>query len=583
MCYHRYTSHPCGHKSQSLGKCNVDILATQVLFCNNYHVLNDASLTFCGGSYCKEDKETAYWVENGLTLLTACNDDLVDIKYRLQTLHQELTVAAKYRDAFGPQQGKEIDRVRTKHEEYVELRQRGAETRDRRQLILDGIKKAREKQQAVHADKMRRLQQYVNAHKPQSAVAASPQGIPKANHMFEGRRLMKRAESSIWETGDTSATPCRPTTNLLISPFRHTPKFPDSPSLAYSSPPSLATPISLADRTAEVMSSSSPRKKRRGRPPKASQMDDVETQSQIISEVPSRGAQINNDDSPVANNQRPAPKLQTTKRSNKKESPAQRISPAGVRRSGRTKQRVSYAESPSPSPEHSALDQPKRSTRATRAPRNKRMSQQDDVYAIDEDDGGEEDHGFEDDDEWQGGDGNAEDDMDIEPTPVVKARSSTKRTAVSPPGSSRSTKRQAMIAPRNTAHRGSDDGETMDVDAEYELDQGYTYSTIPSTTSKGACDMPSTPQTHNMAIENKSNLLYNAKPTIGPLNPNVLNFQGQNPAGPDMSPLRRSDWLNGLDGADAILSLADIDDPYNYDFDVYAMSKVVANLDAQQG
>lgn len=86
-----------------------------------------------------------------------------------------------------------------------------------------------------------------------------------------------------------------------------------------------------------------------------------------------------------------------------------------------------------------------------------------------------------------------------------------------------------------------------------------------------------------MAIENKSNLLYNAKPTIGPLNPNALNFQGQNPAGPDMSPLRRSDWLNGLDGADAILSLADIDDPYNYDFDVYAMSKVVANLDAQQG
>ncbi|KAH0369704.1 hypothetical protein KCU65_g3126, partial [Aureobasidium melanogenum] len=593
MCYHRYTSHPCGHKSQSLGKCTIDILATQVLFCNNYHIVNDASLNSCGGSYCKEDKETAHWVENGSTLLTACNDDLADIKYRLQTLHRELTVAAEYKDAFGSLQGKQIDRVRSKHEEYVELRQRGAETRDRRQLILDGIKKAKEKQQAVYADKMRRVQQYVNAHKPQSAVAASPQGIPKANHMFEGRRLMKRADSSIWENGDISATPCRPTTNLLVSPFRYTPKLLNSPALAHSSPPSLATPISLVDRRAEVVSSPSPRKKRRGRPPKASQMDDVETQSQVISEVPSHGAQINNNESPVANNQRPAPKRQTTTRSNKKESPAQHVSPAGVRRSGRTKQRVSYAESPSPSPEHSALDQPehdvqsavasqpKRSTRATRATRSKKQSQQDDVYATDEDDG-DEDHDLDDDGEWQGDGGIGEDDMDIEPTPVSKARSSTKRTAASPPSNPRPTKRQTTIAPRNTAHRGSDDGDMMDVDAEYELDQGYTYATILSTTSKGAYDMPSTPQTHNTATENKSNLLYNAKP-IGQVNPSALNFQGQNPADPDISPLRRSDWLNGLNGADTILSLADLNDPYDYDFDVYAMSKLVADLDAQRG
>ncbi|KAH0386809.1 hypothetical protein KCU92_g2318, partial [Aureobasidium melanogenum] len=595
MCYHRYTLHPCGHKSQSLGKCTVDILATQVLFCNNYHVLNDASLTSCGGSYCKEDKETANWVENGSTLLTACNDDLADLKHRLQTLYRELLVTADYKKAFGSLQGKDIDRARSKHEEYVELCQRFAETRDRRQLILDGIKKAKEKQQAVHADKLRRVQQYVNARNPQSANAASPQNIPKVNHMFEGRRLMKRADSRIWETGDTSATPCRPTTNLLVSPFKHTPKSLDSPVLAYSSPPSLATPISITDRRVEVVSSPSPRKKRRGRPPESNQMDDVEMQSQIISNVPLHGTQNNNDQSPVANNQRPVPKRQTTRRSINKESPVQHISPAGVRRSGRTKQRVSYAESPSPSPEHPTLGQPEhdveiavasQSMRSIRATRSKKRSQQDDMYATDEDDDDEQDHDLDDDGEWQGDEGNGEDSMDIEPTPVSKGRSITKRTAASPPSNSRPNKRQAMIAPRNTAHRGSDDEELMDIDAEHDVleqDHGYTYTTAQSTTSKGAYDMPSTPQTHNMAIENRSNLLYNTKPRADGLVSNAVNFQGQNPEGPDMSPLRRSDWLNGLGGADTILSVADIIDDYDYDFDVYAMSRIVADLDAQRG
>ncbi|KAG9557251.1 hypothetical protein KCU71_g7652, partial [Aureobasidium melanogenum] len=595
MCYHRYTSHPCGHKSQSLGKCTVDTLATQVLFCNNYHVLNDVSLTSCGGSYCKEDKETANWVENGSTLLTACNDDLADLKHRLQTLYRELLVTADYKKAFGSLQGKEIDRARSKHEEYVELCQRFAETRDRRQLILDGIKKAKEKQQAVHADKLRRVQQYVNARNPQSANAASPQNIPKVNHMFEGRRLMKRADSRIWETGDTSATPCRPTTNLLVSPFKHTSKSLDSPVLAYSSPLSLATPISIADRRVEVVSSPSPRKKRRGRPPKSSQMDDVEMQSQITSNVPLHGTQNNNDQSPMANNQRSVPKLQPTRRSNNKESPVQHVSPAGVRRSGRTKQRVSYAESPSPSPERPTLGQPgndveiavaSQSMRSTRATRSKKRSQQDDIYATDEDDDDEQDHDLDDDGEWQGDEGNGEDNMDIEPTPVSNGRSITKRTAASPPSNSRPNKRQVMIAPRNTAHRGSDDEELMDIDAEHdvlELDHGYTYTTAQSTTSKGAYDMPSTPQTHNMAIENRSNLLYNTKPRADGLVSNAVNFQGQNPEGPDMSPLRRSDWLNGLGGADTILSVADIIDDYDYDFDVYAMSRIVADLDAQRG
>ncbi|KAH0375349.1 hypothetical protein KCU89_g18079, partial [Aureobasidium melanogenum] len=129
----------------------------------------------------------------------------------------------------------------------------------------------------------------------------------------------------------------------------------------------------------------------------------------------------------MANNQRSVPKLQPTRRSNNKESPVQHVSPAGVRRSGRTKQRVSYAESPSPSPERPTLGQPgndveiavaSQSMRSTRATRSKKRSQQDDIYATDEDDDDEQDHDLDDDGEWQGDEGNGEDNMDIEPTPV---------------------------------------------------------------------------------------------------------------------------------------------------------------------
>lgn len=601
MCYHRYTSHPCGHKSQSLGNCTIDTLATQVPFCDQYHVLNDHSLTSCGGSYCKEDKETAHWVENGSTLLVACNDDLANLKYRLQTLHRELLVAADYKEAFGSIQGKEIDRVRTKHEEYVELRQVFAETRDRRQLILDGIKKAKEKQQAERADKMHRVQQYVDAHKPQPAPAASLQSIPKVNHALEGRRSMKRTDSSIWEIQDTSATPCRPTTNL-ISPFKRTPKLLNTPTLAYSSPPSLATPVSLTDQRAELGSNASPRKKRRGRPPKAIQKDEIGPQSRDTSEVPSHAAQTNDDKSPANNDQHPMTKRQTTKRSSKKESPVQRVSPAGVRRSGRTKQRVSYAESPSPSPEHSAPDPPEhdvelaatsrsqRLTRATRAISSKKKLQQDDEYATDDDDDDDgEDHGLDDDGEWQGDEGAGEDDMDIEPTPVPKARSSTKRTAASPPSNSRPTKCQVTIAPTNTAHLGHshrDEPDSTDISARHDvpnLDHGWNYTTAQSTTSRGAYDMPSTPQSHNTTIENRSTLIDHSKSMADAVMFDAVNFQSQNPNDPDISPLRRSDWFNGLGGAGMVLSLADIDDPNNYDFDVSAMSRIVADLDAQQG
>ncbi|CAD0091085.1 unnamed protein product [Aureobasidium mustum] len=546
MCYHRYTSHPCGHKSRSLGKCTIDTLATQVPFCDHYHVLNDRSLTSCGGSYCKEDKETAHWVENGSTLLEACHDDLADLKYRLQTLHRELQAASDYKNAFGSLQGKEVDRVRSKHDEYEELRQIYKETRDRRQLILDGIQKAKEKRQAEHTEKMRRVQQYVNTHKPQSALAASPQGPPKTNHMFEGRRLMKRADS-------------------------------------------------------KVVSNPSPPKKRRGRPPKAKQMDAVEVPTQSTPEVPSHDAQPNKDKSPMANNQNLVPKRQSTRHNSTKESPVQHTSAAAVRRSGRTKQRVSYAESPTSSPEHSASEQPeydlgftgvsqsKRSTIATRATRNKESSQQDEFYATDEDDNDEEDHGLNEDGAWQGDEGAEEDNMELEPTPIQKARSSAKRNAASPPSSSRPTKRLAAIASRDTTHRGFDpysESESIDVNGQHDvpgLDHGWAYTTAHSTTSKGAYDMPWIPGNHNLAIENKYHLLHHTKPVPDELTSNAMNLQGQNPDDPDMSPLRRSDWLNGLGRAGMVVSLADFHDTNNYDFDVSAMSMAVADLNAQQG
>jgi len=58
---------------------------------------------------------------------------------------------------------------------------------------------------------------------------------------------------------------------------------------------------------------------------------------------------------------------------------------------------------------------------------------------------------------------------------------------------------------------------------------------------------------------------------------------GQEYNGHDISPMRRSDMLNGLDGGgeDMLLPVDDLNDA-NYDFDVSAMSKVVADLDAQQ-
>jgi hypothetical protein len=93
--------------------------------------------------------------------------------------------------------------------------------------------------------------------------------------------------------------------------------------------------------------------------------------------------------------------------------------------------------------------------------------------------------------------------------------------------------------------------------------------------------MPTTPS-NNMANGNMSRLSCYTNPMADGVVLNPKDFQAQEVNVLDMSPLRRSDWLNGLSRADMDLSFDDLQDPNIYDFDVNAMSRAVADLDAQQ-
>jgi hypothetical protein len=580
MCYHRYTSHPCGHSSRSIGKCSVDILTTAVPFCDKYHVVKDQALEPCGGDYCKEDKDTAHWVENGQTLLTACDDDLAIFKERIVSLYPKLQALETYREAFGGLQPIDMERARTMHEEYVDVRETFLQTRNRRQLILDGIQKAREKQQAIHAEKMHRVQQYVNKQKLQSVQPASPQSVARVNQT-SAKRSIKRTSSGTWDTGDNSATPSRPAVKL-VSPVklkRDQSSF-SVPTIHGS--PNLASPFSVTYLKAPTVDPiPSPPKKRRGRPPKA-KVEDALSQPRPIS-------QTNNDDSPMAD-------VARIKRSNQKEPPAQALATSGVRRSGRAKQRVSYAESPTSSPERpdqlesvlesALIDQPKRSSRLGKITSNTKTSQPDEFYATDEEDGTE---AVGDDDEWQRDEGNGGDTMDIMPTPVQKSRSKKKRTATSPPMNAPVLKRQATVVHRDVLDHyfGNYNGLASPDVRSHQQVSGDKSAYMDTTTTQSAnsrdfYSMPSTPS-KNMGIGNMSKLLYHTNPMEDGvvLDPKNLQVQEVNPQ--DLSPLRRSDWLNGLTGPNMALSLDDIDDPNTYDFDVNAMSKAVADFDAQQG
>jgi hypothetical protein len=585
MCYHRCTSHPCGHTSRSIGKCSVDILATAVPFCDRYHFVKDQSLEPCGGNYCKEDKDTAHWIENGQDLLNACEDDLATLKNRLVPLHAKLQALETYRQAFGSLQPNDMERARAMHEEYVEMRETYAQTINRRQLILDGINKAREKQKAVHAEKMHRVQQYIDGQTLRSVQPASPQSMTRVNQT-SAKGSIKRTNSGIWETGDTSATPCRPA-NRLVSPAKLRQKQTGiSVSTVYNHP-TLASPLSSTNRKTTIDPDPSPPKKRRGRPPKA-KVEDVDSQSRILSHT-------NNNDSPMADDQHLAPKRLPTKRSDKKEPSTQGLSSAGVRRSGRAKQRVSYAESPTTSPERPAPDQlepevqspvvgqRKKSTRSGTS--NKKTSQQNYVYATDEEEGND---AMDDDDEWQGDEAIGEDDMDIVSTPIYKARSNAKRTATSPATNAPVLKRQATATSRNMVNHGSSHYDPLapsDLRGQHQV-LGHRSTYLDTTTARsanpgGGYSMPTTPS-NNMANGNMSRLSCYTNPMADGVVLNPKDFQAQEVNVLDMSPLRRSDWLNGLSRADMDLSFDDLQDPNIYDFDVNAMSRAVADLDAQQ-
>ncbi|KAI4808044.1 hypothetical protein E4T44_10941 [Aureobasidium sp. EXF-8845] len=590
MCYHQYTSHQCGHSSRSIGKCKVDILATEVPFCDRYHFVKDQSLELCGGNYCKEDKETAHWIENGQNLLTASNDDLAILKNRLVPLYEQLQTLENYRQAFGALQPIDLERARIMHEEYVGLRETFAQTTNKRQLILDGMKKAREKQQAVHAEKMHRVQEYVDGQTLRSVQPASPQSMARVNQT-SAKGPIKRTNSGIWETGDTYDTPCRPVIKL-VSPVKLLQKQSVLSVSNVYSPRTPASPLSYTNHKTTVDSNTSPPKKRRGRPPKT-KVDEVTSQPRIIS-------QTNNNDSLMADDQHLASKRRTTKRSDKKRLSGQGLTSPAVRRSGRAKQRVSYAESPSSSPERPDTDQlspgtqspvvgqRKTSTRLSRITSSKKASQQDDMYATDEEDRDKDVNDDDDDDEWQVDGGAGEDIMDIVPTPVHKARSNAKRTATSPAMNAPVSKRQAMQVHRTTINQDSsnyDGEESPDVRGQRGvIGNGLGYmqiTTTQSVNSGGAYFMPTTPS-NNMANGAPSRQSYYTNPMANGVVLDPKDFQAQNVNVLDMSPLRRSDWLNGLNRADMALSLNDIDDPNSYDFDVNAMSKVVADFDAQQ-
>jgi hypothetical protein len=566
----------------SIGKCKIDVLATEVPFCDRYHFVKDQSLESCGGDYCKEDKETAHWIENGQALLTGCDDDLAILKNRLVPLFDKLQALENYRQAFGTLQPTDLERARTMHEEYVELRETFVQTKNRRQLILDGTKKAREKQQAVHAEKMHRVQQYVDRQTLRSVQPASPQSMARVNQT-SAKGSIKRTNSGIWQTGDTYDTPCRPVIKL-VSPVKLMQKQSGLSVPTAHSPRKLASPLSFTNHKTTIDPNPSPPKKRRGRPAKV-KVDEVISQPRTIS-------QTNNDDSPMADDQHLASKRRTTKRSDKKGSSTRALTSPVVRRSGRAKQRVSYAESLSSSPERPAPDQlspgvqspvvgqRKTSTRLARITNSKKTSQQDDVYATDQED---RDEDVNDDDEWQDDGGAGEDTMDIVPTPIHKARSKAKRTATSSPMNAPVLRRQDMAVHGNTINHNYshyDEQASPDVRGQHGVignGLGYMHiTTTQSANSGGTYGMPATPA-NNMANGIPSRQLYHTNPmadgvVLDPKDVNVL----------DMSPLRRSDWLNGLRGADIALSLDDIDDPNSYDFDINAMSRAVADLDAQQ-
>ncbi|KAH0288532.1 hypothetical protein M436DRAFT_60655 [Aureobasidium namibiae CBS 147.97] len=630
MCYHRYTLHPCGHSSRSIGKCSVDTLAHQVPFCCNYHIVKDRVPSPCGGNYCKEDKDTAHWAENGQDLLTACDDDLAMFKNRLVDLYPKLEAFDKYRKAFGALQPIDMDRARMMHEDYVELRETYAKLRSRRQLILDGIKKAKAKQQAVLAENMHRVQQYVNAQRLRSAQPASPQRIARVHQasttgsmkrtssgMFRTgdafatpsqpangqvlrsvqpyspqsmarfnqtslKGLIKRTSSGIWETGDTSETPSRPAVNP-VSPVKLKRKRSSLSGTPAYSPPTLASPFSVTDRKTSVDLIPSPPKKRRGRP---SKVKVEETTSQ-----PRTTIHIINDDSLMADDQGLVLERRTSKRS-KKEPPAQALASAGVRRSGRAKQRVSYAESPSSSPERPDLrepdveptniNQPTRSTRFTRTTDSKKASQEDELYATDDED-------RHDDGEWQGDDGKEDNMDDVMPTPMDNARPKTDRIAASPPINAPTFQRQATMDDCNTVNQGPHHYEELalpDVYGRQEVSgnkSSYMGTTTTQFTNPGdTYSMPSTP-TNNMATGSMSRLLGQSNPMADGVVFNSKEYQGPELGPREMSPLTRSDWMNGLTRPAMALSLDDIQDPNTYNFDVNAMSKAVADFDAQQG
>ncbi|THW56425.1 hypothetical protein D6D20_08739 [Aureobasidium pullulans] len=606
-------------------------LASMAPFCDHYQVLKESSIWLCGGTYCKKDQETANWIENGSALLEACDEDLQDNQNRLKDLYRELEDIQVRRDAWGILMENFTENAQGKDQEYAQLRETNGEIKNRRLLIVGGIKTARQKQQdtkqrvfdmckqaqALKEAKMRRVEQYVEGQAMQPPPSISPQAAPRTDNLVP-RRMLSRADSGLWEGGDLSGTPCRTTTNA-ISPTKPASNKPFQAQMDYS-PPTLAPALSFTNQQATVERNPSPPKKRRGRPPKIKPDASAPGYSYQISPT-----SVNTTGKSTAEYE--SRKRRATKTAKANVSPAQKLPSSGTRRSGRVKQKISYAESPTSSPERplperfdagmesAAVNEPGRPTRIGRVPSNKRYYEEE-VYTPDEED---DRYDARNDGDWQGNDGMGEDDMDIDVPPAQQERWTTKRAATSPPRDPRLLKRQNTTAYQDVRHSDFDHYGEQSSEKSYRQykspgqGHGWSYLEKPiiQPNSRSASNrsnkqpLAASPKmsSHNTYIsvspQVNRNGRYNTPPygsirngktstphyQTSPLAQEMvfesMEVGGQQDNGRDLSPMRRSDMLNGLGGAEMLEPVDDFDDA-NYDFDVGAMSRQVAELDAQQ-
>lgn len=598
MCYHLYTGHLCGHRTVSLGQCEFAVMPTQVLFCDNYHYRKSSSLKLCGGHYCKEDKGIAYWVENGRALVAACDDKLSDLKRRRSELYSKLESFRQYKDAWGPLTDKLLSDSKPVHDEYEALPQAMQTVKDRKHFIIDGMKKTKSKMQATNQRLVATIRQAQAARAARMNPAQRPPVAPTPQ------------PTQMWNQPAPFSTPC-PSVPAGHQQTVPTPSRTNvSAQLAFS-PPLVTPAVPAASPEPTPETKVPPPKKRRGRPPKSKQAEESAPLPQSLATSPIRKSSGRTTHAAVADLEGSKPKRQFTHVTSKIDSKIPDRPSSGARRSGRIKQQVSYAESPTPSPERlpdndsvlntnsASVKQAKRkSTRARTSTANKKKSQEDWYQADDHDDvDSEGDDGEGDDGEWQD---QEEEGVESAATLAKSLHSSKKRRATSPPQDSRLSKRQAAKAQDNPRPQEEPHSQIVDDDftipdlqtalaktptsahdsqafSSWNKHDSFPHDDIQPSSNmampvqaslRGGSGSPLTPKYSYKATPATS---FTSNPAIGRVALDTMDIQ------------RQSDIINGLGVDDDILMpLYGFEDDNDYDFDVGAMSQHVANIDAQK-